>query len=197
MKRKKIIGSACILAVFIIFFIVNLIKTQPKSVIDKDIFVESSSTTSNSTVKSGGALSVTVEINGEIALPSVYTLSYGSRVADLINKAGGLTKSADISKLNMAKKLKDEDYIYIPSIVATTAATGVPPSSKTISDKVDINSASIEELDAVSGIGPVTAEKIVTYREKNGSYSVLEDLKKIGGIGDKTLSKIRDKLEAR
>ncbi|MDP4179005.1 MAG: helix-hairpin-helix domain-containing protein, partial [Bacillota bacterium] len=63
--------------------------------------------------------------------------------------------------------------------------------------KVDINTATKEELDKVSGIGPVTADKIVQYREKNGNYKTIDDLKKIGGIGDKTLEKFKDKLEAR
>jgi competence protein ComEA len=196
-NRKKIIGSIFLIIIFIVVAIVSFIFTGSKKVPDKDIFIDTNiASNSNSSDKiTTNSTNITVEIKGEVNSPNVYILKYGSRIKDLISLAGGVLQDSDTSNINLARKLKDEDYIFIPKKGDTSVTN--QSKVKNASDKIDINSASKEELDSLSGIGPVTAEKIVSYREKNGPYSSVDDLKKIGGIGDKTLSKFIDKIEAR
>jgi competence protein ComEA len=196
-NKKRIIGSISLIVIFIFIAIFCFVFTASKKVPESDIFVDNNGiSTSGSTEKTtSDKTNITVEIKGEVNSPNVYILKFGSRIKDLISLAGGVLQDSDTSNINLAKKLKDEDYIFIPKKVDTN--TIVQSKAKNASDKIDINSATKEELDSISGIGPVTAEKIVTYREKNGPYSAVEDLKKIGGIGDKTLSKFIDKIEAR
>jgi competence protein ComEA len=195
-EKKKIIGSIVILIVFCVFLVVGYFTSRPKvhSPNENDIFVDSQS------VEKQEVKTITVCVEGEVKSPGVYKLKTGSIVEELVNKAGGFTESADKNtKLNLARKLKDEDFIYIEKKSdSTNSNLKIGNSNATkASDKININTATLEELDKVSGIGPVTAQKIIDYREKNGYYNSLEDLKKIGGIGDKTLNKFRDKVDIR
>jgi competence protein ComEA len=124
-----------------------------------------------------------------------------SRIQDLVKAAGGSTESANTLKLNLAKKLKDEDYIYVekktntPSDLQVQSSTGSSTGSSSDNQKININSASKEELKKIPGIGDITAQKIIDYREENGGFKTIQDLKKVGRIGDKTLEKIKDKID--
>ncbi len=131
----------------------------------------------------------------------MYKLKDNSRVEELIKISGGYTSNADTYKLNLAKKLKDEDYIYIGKKGENSRGTNDSGVSSNVgintSGKVDLNSASKEELKTIPGIGDVTAQKIIDYREKQGTFKNFEDLKAIGRIGDKTIEKIKEKAEIR
>lgn len=124
-----------------------------------------------------------------------------SRIQDLVKAAGGLTENANTLKLNLAKKLKDEDYIYVekktntPSDLQVQSSTGSSTGSSSDNQKININSASKEELKKIPGIGDITAQKIIDYREENGGFKTIQDLKKVDRIGDKTLEKIKDKID--
>ncbi|AKA72110.1 helix-hairpin-helix domain-containing protein [Clostridium scatologenes] len=194
-KKKKIIGSIVILVIFTIFLITGYILSRPsKDLNTKEVFNDAT------VVESKDNKDMTIYINGEVKKPGVYKLKSGSRVQDLLNSAGGFNETADKTKLNLAKKLKDEDYIYVDkqNDKNPSASSGSNANSNVASDgKVNINTATKEQLKTVSGIGDVTAQKIIDYREKNGSFNSIEDLKKVGRIGDKSLEKIKDKIEVR
>lgn len=201
---KKLVGSIAVLVILSVFLVVGIILNKPKThkVNDEDIFVEAPV----STVQKIENRTITVYINGEVKNPGVFTLKLGSIVDDLVKAAGGLTSEANLNtKVNLAKKLKDEDYIYIDkkidgtmqNSIIGTAIPSAPVSSINSDGKVNINTASMEELDKLPGIGPVTAQKIIDYREKNGGFSSIEDLNNIPGIGDKTLDKFRDNIDIR
>lgn len=194
-KKKKIIGSIVILVIFTIFLITGYVLSRPsKDLNAKEVFNDAT------VVESKDNKDMTIYINGEVKKPGVYKLKSGSRVQDLVNSAGGFNETADKAKLNLAKKLKDEDYIYVDkqNDKNLSASSGNNANSNPASDgKVNINTATKEQLKTVSGIGDVTAQKIIDYREKNGSFNSIEDLKKVGRIGDKTLEKIKDKIEVR
>lgn len=188
--KKKIIGSMIILLFVVIGLIIGYVASKPKVEIkESDLFVDSTPAISNE-IKN-----ITVEIKGAVKKPGVYTLDSGSRVGDLINKAGGFMEEADADSIVLVKKLKEEDCILVK--IKGEANNINAQANAFISGKLDINSATKEQLDSVSGIGPVTAEKIIDYRTKNGKFQSLEDLKKVGGIGDKTLNKFKDKLDTR
>lgn len=195
-NKKKIIGSIVILIVFFVFLLFGYFNSKPNKHLDsKEVFNETTS------IESKDTKDITAYINGEIKNPGVYKVKSESRVEDLVKIAGGFTENADKYKLNLAKKLRDEDYIFVDTKndLKNGVAALQSPSSGGIGQngKININTASKEELKTISGIGDVTAQKIIEYREKNGRFSTVEDLKKVGRIGDKTLEKIKDKIEAR
>jgi competence protein ComEA len=189
--KKKVIGS---IAIFIIFLGIGYYISKPsKELNTKEVFNEATSVENKDTKE------ITVYINGEVKNPGVYKLKSDSRLEDLVKLSGGFMESADKSKLNLAKKLKDEDYIYVDKKIEgiPSASVNRTVSASTQGGKVDINTASKEELKSIPGIGDVTAQKIIDYREKNGRFSSIEDLKKVGRIGDKTLEKIKEKVDVR
>ncbi|MBV4439493.1 helix-hairpin-helix domain-containing protein [Clostridium tyrobutyricum] len=199
--KKKIVGSCIILIVFIIFLIVGYTNSKPANVSsNEDIFrqegVKNQKTQDN---KSYGT--ITVYINGQVKNPGVYELKNDSRVEDLVKISGGFKDTADTYSLNLAKKLKDEDYIHVDEIKKD--GDGKNNSNKDeksgLSDNgtVNINKASKEELKSIPGVGDVTAENIIEYREQNGDFSSIEDIKNVNRIGDKTFEKLKDKIDVR
>lgn len=195
-NKKKLIGSIVILIIFSVFLLVGYFISKPSRPLDsKEVFNETSS------IESKENKDITAYINGEVKSPGVYKVKEESRVEDLIKMAGGFTENADKYKLNLAKKLRDEDYIYVDKKTDGQSGAVMAQSSRSNGvgqdGKVNINSASKEELKTVPGIGDVTAQKIIDYREKNGAFSTIEDLKKVGRIGDKTLEKMKDKIDVR
>lgn len=193
---KKIIGSVVILIIFVIFLFVGYIASRPtKPLNSKEVFKE------ENTIESKDTKQITIYVNGEVKKPGVYQLKSDSRVEDLVKMAGGFTENADSLKLNLAKKLKDEDYICVDKKGevkgGSSQSNSATNSGISQEGKVNINKASKEELKTIPGVGDVTAQKIIEYREKNGGFSSVEDLKKVGRIGDKTLEKIKDKVDIR
>lgn len=194
--KKKIIGSIVILIIFSVFLLVGYFTSKPPKALDsKEVFNETAS------IESKGNKDITAYINGEVKNPGVYKVKEENRVEDLVKIAGGFTENADKYKLNLAKKLRDEDYIYVDKKIEGQNAAVAPQNSRSNgvgqNGKININTASKEELKTIPGIGDLTAQKIIDYREKNGSFSTVEDLKKVGRIGDKTLEKMKDKMDIR
>jgi len=142
-----------------------------------------------------------VQIGGKVLIPGVYTLSPNTRLGDLIEAAGGLTSLADESRVNLAISISDGDYFFIPGIdeeIPETARNAVDQlildSSSNFSYPLDINTATIEAFESLPGIGPTKAEDIVAYRDRFGSFSSIDELLNIDGIGPATLDSIRDYL---
>lgn len=127
-----------------------------------------------------------VHVVGEVKNPGVYALDSGSRMYDLIASAGGFTKRADQSSVNLARTLNDGEQVKVYSVGALEAE----PSSNLIS----INRSSVSDLEQLPGVGPKLAARIVDWREANGGFSSLEQLRKVGGIGDKLFAGIKDQV---
>ena len=121
-----------------------------------------------------------VHITGAVKQPGVVSLNQGARLIEAIELVGGVTEAADLDSLNLARKLQDEEKIHIPAIgeVSQSSLTGE-------NTKVNINTASLEELKSLPGVGDVIAQGIIDYREKNGGFKQLEELKNVTRIGDK------------
>ncbi len=146
---------------------------------------------------------VTVDIKGAVKNPGVYELRAGARVHEAIQKAGGLTADAEAKSINQAQKLTDEAVIYVAKIgeegadVTQTGqrqagASDSAGASGGKSDKVNLNTATEAELQTISGIGQKRASDIIAYRESSGRFKSVDDLKKVSGIGDKTLEKLKE-----
>lgn len=136
-----------------------------------------------------------VQISGAVADPGVYTFPADSRVYELIEAAGGLLPEAYDVSLNQAERLSDGQKIHV--YTKEEAAGGLAPteeSSSTSDGKVNINTASTEELTSLKGIGQTRAESIVAYRQEHGAFAAVEDLKAVSGIGDATYQKIADAI---
>lgn len=138
-----------------------------------------------------------VDIAGEITNPGVYILDEGSRVNDLIIMAGGVTKEANLSNVNLAYILSDGIKITIPNkkdlSTKNIIQSSIVGNSKNIG-VVNINQADVEELMTLSGIGESIAMSIVEYRNANGNFKKKEDIKNVSGIGESKYSKIKDKI---
>ncbi|MBI4282764.1 MAG: ComEA family DNA-binding protein [Chloroflexi bacterium] len=134
---------------------------------------------------------IKVYVNGAVHSPGVYAASEGDRLEDILLLAGGLTEDADPVRVNLALRVSDEAHFYIPSIGEAV------PTSSPVPGKLDINAASVEELQTLPGIGPVKASAIVKYRQENGPFTRVEDLLLVPGIGPKTLEDLREFITVR
>lgn len=139
------------------------------------------------------------DIKGAVKMPGVYEVNNGERVIDLIEKAGGLLEDADSTSVNFAVKVSDEMVVYIPKIGEEILESeggmglgGQQALSEADSGKVNLNLASASELETLPGIGPAKSSAILEFRETNGGFKTIEDLKSISGIGDKTFEKLKE-----
>jgi len=139
-----------------------------------------------------------VDIAGAVKKPGVLKLEEDTRIYQAIEISGGLMAEADVSTINMAAKLKDENKIYIPEI-GEKLDISINNNSQSISGtgnniQININTANSQELQELSGVGPSTAEKIIEYRELHGSFQKIEEIMNVSGIGVKTFDKFKDKI---
>lgn len=146
-----------------------------------------------------------VHIAGEVQNPGMYQLESDSRVSDAIDAAGGLTESADQLSVNIARQVTDGEQIVVraysepesgtgESIDSSDSGVSSSPATGVFTDKVNINTASASELITLDGVGESTAAKIIAYRQANGSFASIEDIKKVSGIGDKKYEAIKDRI---
>ncbi|WP_084543989.1 helix-hairpin-helix domain-containing protein [Paenisporosarcina indica] len=164
--------------------------------IPKPIPPEESTETNPTSSKESEA--VIVDVKGQVKTPGVYTLPIGSRVLDAVQQAGGLLPTAEERALNLASRLIDEMVIYVPTIgemeepIPFPSSPSNPSKDESQSTIVNINSADETTLMTLSGIGPSKAKAILTYRDENGSFQSIEEIKEVTGIGDSTFNNIKD-----
>jgi competence protein ComEA len=143
---------------------------------------------------------VVVDVVGAVRWPGLYRLREGARVADALRRAGGATRKADVALINLAAPIADGTQIAVPkrgagsvavgsAVGAAGSAAGTPAAP---AGPVHLNTATLEQLDALPGIGPVTAQKILAYRQKHGSFRSVNDLDAIPGIGPARMDQLRD-----
>ena len=165
--------------------------------------VENTDNTTISNLEELETDSIVVYVCGAVKESKVVTLKENSRVCDAIDAVGGLTSDSDLTNINLAYILEDGEKIYIPkkgeeiqseSASATTQSSSYSnySSISTKNNKININKATQTELETIPGVGPSTALKIINYRDENGKYSSIEDIKNVSGIGDVKYEKIKD-----
>lgn len=164
---------------------------------------------------------IIVHIDGEVNNPGVYELEKDARIDDAIESAGGFTSSADLTEINLAYKISDGVKISIPKRedvksvkktavtakakkIVSNSTTGITKSQEmnsvdsgesTADGRVNLNTATISQLDTLNGIGPTIAQMIIDYREQNGGFNSIDDLKLVNGIGEAKFNKIKDSIE--
>ncbi len=142
---------------------------------------------------------IKVHIAGSVVSEGIVELEEGARVADAIDQAGGTTADANMDQVNLAYKVQDGQKIYIPNIneeeyEITEDMEGIQNIYETNSDIININTATQTELELLPGIGPSTASKIIKYREENGEFKTIDDIKNVSGIGDAKFESIKDQI---
>ena len=217
LKNKKIIGLT-IVSIIIFIASIFLYKQNSSNAFKEEymteIFTEESNdnmeydssmkeNTDNSNENNLEKNKIVVEIKGEVAKPDVYQLEEGSIIKDLIDMAGGVTEEADLSRINRAEELLNHELIIIGNINDETESSVVQNNntyssngnnSDKVSTLININTADLEQLKEITGIGNIKAQSIIDYREANGGFKSLEELKNVDGIGDKTFEKIKEQI---
>ena len=174
-------------------------------------FVVETETTPPTPPSSTAQPEIVVHVMGAVKSPGVYHLSTDARVHEAIQKAGGKTDQADLHSLNLAAKMRDGEQIYVPEIrqtpdvgqtIPTSSSSAAPPqpsvrrSASSDGSRININTATFQELQTVRGIGPTMAQRIIEYRQTSGRFATVDDLTNVKGVGEKTLEKIRDSITA-
>lgn len=131
-------------------------------------------------------LPLTIYVTGEVVVPGTYTVAVNSRVEAALVAAGGMTANADSARVNLAATIHDGDQIHVPAIGEGDVTLATPSGG----ERLFINDATLEQLDALPGIGPALAERIIVYRSVNGSIISLDDLGNIEGIGAALLEEL-------
>lgn len=139
---------------------------------------------------------ITIHISGEVNNPGIVNIESDKRLSDAVDKLGGATENADLNNINLAMKIEDAKHYIIPKIGEEIKNNeSINNENNNIgSNKVNINNATIEDLDKLPGIGEATANKIINYREENGDFKSIEELKNVNGIGSKKYEQIKDEI---
>ena len=211
-ENKKKIISVTLVVISIIGFVIYLITNEKSSNINLDDIVENNDkinieNNEEKAVKDSAeekSKEIVVHITGEVKKEGVVYLKEGARVIDAIEEAGGETKEADLSQVNLAYILQDGQKIYIPNkneknseYITENIGNNVEENSTSTREegkKVNINTASIEELDQLPGIGPSIAQRIVDYRTEHGKFKTIEEIQDVKGIGDAKYDEIKDNI---
>lgn len=210
-KNKKIISiiiAIIILIVIGIYFIINNFeKNENEFEISNIEFEENKIENINAEIEEKSQ--IIVHIAGEILNPGVISLDEGARIIDAINKAGGITNEADLSKVNLAYILEDAQKIYIPNVnekeIIENMSSEIVKSGSTQEnsntgeklkngEKININTATQKELQKLTGIGESIALRIINYRKENGKFNTIEDIKNVSGIGESKFNKIKNDI---
>jgi competence protein ComEA len=146
-------------------------------------------------VEAAPAPRLVVHVVGAVRRPGLYRLTHGSRIADAVRRAGGATRRADLSLVNLAAQVSDGTQVVVPRrevVRAGSPEAGGGEEGSSPGGPVHLNTATPDELDALPGIGPVTAQKILDYRDEHGAFSSVDDLDAIPGIGPARLEQLRE-----
>ena len=213
-NSKKIMLSIILISIILILFIIYMLNTNSNDEISLESLTVAgndveSNTIENLTIEEEvEGEKIAIHIIGEVKKEGIVYLEKGSRIVDAIKEAGGATKEADLSQINLAYELQDGQKIYIPNknekiseYITRSSGNNVIIEGNNSSvqtegkeNKVNINTANLNELDSLPGIGPSLAKRIIEYREENGNFKSIEELQNVKGIGDAKYSDIKDNV---
>ncbi|HLS35447.1 MAG TPA: helix-hairpin-helix domain-containing protein [Bacillota bacterium] len=191
---RKFLLPISILVVFIVILFNHNDKIFPSEHDDNFINNNAFNPEDNLTEENAVDELIVVDVKGEIENPGIYEVEHHFRVYDVIELAGGFTENAGSDHVNLAEKVHDEMIIFVPHEDDLDMEL-IVNSPASIPGKIKVNIATQEELEQLSGIGPVKASAIIQYREENGYFNTPEDLLNVSGIGEKTLENIREQIQ--
>lgn len=218
-QKRILIVIIVVVSIGFIYYIYNKIGKNENIDLDENILVTNNWVQENNKNTQDEEEQVIVHITGSVKKPGIVKLKQGSRIEDAIQSAGGLTENADISKVNLAYVLEDGIKIRIPSldeegieekeiliegsgeniVQETEKDTNIKENmnSKNTNKTININKATETELETLPGIGGSLASRIIEYREKNGKFSNIEDIKNVSGIGESKYDSIKNLISVR
>lgn len=194
-KKIEIIGI-----ILLIFGIIYTIKIKIDESNNMDLMLETNTNEIIASSNNEEKTIIKVHIDGQIKNRGVVELEEGSRLVDAIEKSGGLTEEADTSNINLADILQDGEKVYIYSKQEVEELKSIGKLNEEIDNttkkdnKININTATQAELEEITGIGPSLAQKIIEYRESNGKFKDIEELKNVSGIGDKKFESMKSQI---
>ena len=188
--------AAVIGGVLLLFVGVGGLFPKKEETVEDVTVVETSILAEKTEVSSTQETVIFVDIKGAVKNPGVYQMKSGDRVKDALDAAGGLTDEADSQKVNLAQRVEDQMVIVVPKVgeEATEMPAGATSKEASKEGKVNINTATVEELKTLKGVGEKKAEAIIEYRKKNGSFKTKEDLMKVRGIGKKLFESFQERI---
>jgi len=142
--------------------------------------------------RSAAGSQLLVDVSGAVRRPGVYKLAAGSRINDALLMAGGETEKADLTPVNRAAPLTDGQQVLVPEKVSAEAPAAASSGGAAAAAPIHLNSATVEQLDELPGVGPATAQRIVDYRTTNGPFKTVDELDSVSGIGPAKLAALRD-----
>ena len=193
LEHKTVAAVLGTVLVMLVAFFAWSSMTRPKTQLQSDLPALSSSIQASSSFEPKKTKTMTSHSQDDS----------GSRVMDLVKKAGGFTDDADKKSVNLAEKLADEAVVYVAKIGEEVTPASTPSQAKPTtasgeqgddSAQINLNTATTEELQTISGIGAKRAQDIIDYRDANGGFSSVDDLKNVSGIGEKTLEKLKSEV---
>jgi competence protein ComEA len=180
-RRQIVVGVVALLA--LAFFASKLV-LRPKAVAAPPIPTATSTDTAPPPL-------LYVDVVGAVRRPGLYRLAQGARVADALARAGGPTRKADLELVNLAAPIADGEQVVVPRRGTAGGGAGPAGAGGSTAGPVHLNTATLEQLDALPGIGPVTAQKILDYRQQHGAFSSVEELDAVPGIGPARLEQLK------
>jgi competence protein ComEA len=184
LTRRQLFGAAIAVAVLLVLLVRHLGGGAPAA-----------STTfppAHATRRAAAQKLLVVDVAGDVRRPGLYRLPAGSRVDAAIAAAGGATRKAELDAVNLAAPVADGEQVVVPGRGAGGGAAVSSPTGSSPSAPLDLNSATLEQLEALPGIGPVTAQKILDYRQQHGAFHSVDELQGVPGIGPSHMAQLKD-----
>jgi competence protein ComEA len=186
-QKVKVLAGAVLIMGLLIYFIYQSVESKKYNIEVPALPVSGEAEKVTAEREEEPVQTIMVDLKGAVNLPGVYKGEKGQRILDMIEKAGGFTEEADTNQVNLSQYIEDEMVIYVPligQIVENVA--GIDTGNQLL----NINKATEMELQTLPGIGPSKASAIIEFRESNGGFKEIEELKNISGIGEKTFEKL-------
>lgn len=202
-KKWLLLGSGASIVILITLLVGIYLMVNKEPRVDTTMWEETSLTTTaevaTDATKERAETMIYVDIKGAVKVPGIYQLKNQQRIWDALALAGGVSEDADTAQVNYAQKVKDQMIIYVPKkgeAVAQSLETPQEsaPAQQNQEEKINLNTATEAELQTISGIGAKKAQEIIRFRDEQGPFKTVEELKNVPGIGEKTVERLKDML---
>lgn len=202
-KKWLLLGSGVFMVILITLLVGIYLMVNKEPQVDTTMWEETSLTTTTEVAtdatKERAETMIYVDIKGAVKVPGIYQLKNQQRIWDALALAGGVSEEADTTQVNYAQKVKDQMIIYVPKkgeSVAQSLETlqESAPAQQNQEEKINLNTATEAELQTISGIGAKKAQEIIRFRDEQGPFKTVEELKNVPGIGEKTVERLKDML---
>lgn len=202
-KKWLLLGSGASIVILITLLVGIYLMVNKEPRVDTTMWEETSLTTTaevaTDATKERAETMIYVDIKGAVKVPGIYQLKNQQRIWDALALAGGVSEEADTTQVNYAQKVKDQMIIYVPKKGESEPQSletlqESAPAQQNQEEKINLNTATEAELQTISGIGAKKAQEIIRFRDEQGPFKTVEELKNVPGIGEKTVERLKDML---